>query len=67
MVKKQENKNKLKRKVKISVTTVKAGKNARKKISNLSPISVSSTSLNYTLPDGNHLDSFDQFRMEGTR
>lgn len=67
MVRKQETKKKLKPKTVKVTSKAKPRKYARKNSINSSSISISSTSLNYTLPEGNHLDSFDQFLVDGKR
>lgn len=68
MPKKCETTKKLKTKKTKNLINPKLRKNARKNSANISSISVSSTSvLDYTLPEDNHLDSFDRFLADGKR
>lgn len=68
MSKKCETKKKSKTKPTRNVTNLRSRKSARKNSANISSISVSSTSaLDYTLPEDNHLDSFDRFLADGKR
>lgn len=68
MPKKCETNKKSKTKTTRNVTNLRSRKNARKDSANISSISVSSTSvLDYTLPEDNHLDSFDRFLADGRR
>lgn len=68
MPKKCETNKKSKIKPTRNATNPRSRKNARNNSANISSISVSSTSvLDYTLPEDNHLDSFDRFRADGRR